>query len=245
MKTLVIASVVALSAVFAFAQDKKPEGKPGLTQNPPVAAAAESKDKAAAAMQQQRAMYPLDKCPISGEKLDKDAVNTMVDGRLVRTCCDKCVAKIDGKKAEIFKQIDEGVIAAQKASYPLEKCPISGEELGKDATMKPVDFVYNTRLVRFCCPKCIDGFKKDPAATMQKLDRAYIASQKAKYTATVCPVSGDKLGDTAVDVLYGNKLVRMCCPDCKGELAKDPERVMQKLAELQTAAPGKTEKKGG
>jgi hypothetical protein len=231
MKTLVVASVLALTAAFAFAQDKKPA--PASTPTPPAAKPADKQDSKAL-IQAQRPLYPLDKCPISGEKLDKDAVDTIIDGRLVRTCCDKCVAKLDAKKADIFKQIDAGAIAAQKAAYPLEKCPSSGEKLGADAKMPPVDYVAGTRLVRFCCDKCISKFQADPAATMAKLDAAYIAAQKPKYTVDVCPVSGDKLTDKAVDVLYGNKLIRMCCPDCKADLAKTPDKVLAKLAELES-----------
>jgi rRNA maturation protein Nop10 len=238
MKTLAIASVLALTAAFAFAQDKKPAPAPAPAQNPPAAkpAPAPEKQDSKAAIAAQRACYPLEKCPISGEKLGATAVDTIVDGRLIRTCCDKCVPKLDAKKAEIFKQIDDGVIAAQKAAYPLEKCPVSGEKLDADPKMKPVDYVAGTRLVRFCCDKCIAKFQADPSAVMAKLDAAYIASQKAKYTVDTCPVSGEKLTDKAVDVLYGNKLIRMCCPDCKAELAKTPDKVLAKLAELQAAA---------
>ena len=226
MKTLLVASLLVASAALAFAQDKTP-----APASAPVRA-----DPNAAAIQAQRPCYPLTTCPISGEKLDATAVDTLVDGRLVRTCCAKCVAKIDAKKADIFKSIDEGVIAAQKAAYPLEKCPISGETLGDDPKMAPVNFVYGTRLVRFCCSKCVASFQKDPAATMTKLDNAYIASQKAKYTVDVCPVSGEKLDDKAVDVLYGNKLIRMCCNDCKADLAKTPDKVLAKLTELESEA---------
>ena len=234
MKTIVIASVLALSAALAFAQDKKPTPAPA-----PAAAPAAKAPANPAAVQAQRATYPLDKCPISGEKLDEKAVDNMVDGRLVRTCCDKCTAKLDGKKAEIFKEIDAGVIAAQKAAYPLETCPVSGEKLGGDPKMAPVDFVSGTRLVRFCCKDCIAKFEKDPSATMTKLDAAYITAQKAKYTVDVCPVEGKKLDDKAVDALYGNKLVRVCCNDCKAELAKSPDVVLKKLADLQAKPPTK------
>ena len=240
MKSIVIASVLALSAAFVYAQDKKPTPAPAPA---PAAAPAAKAPANPAAAQAQRANYPLDKCPISGEKLDEKAVDNVVDGRLVRTCCDKCTAKLEGKKAEIFKSIDAGVIAAQKAAYPLDTCPVSGEKLAGDPKMQPVDFVSGTRLVRFCCKDCIPKFEKDPAATMTKLDGAYISAQKSKYTVDVCPVDGKKLDDKAVDALYGNKLVRVCSDNCKAELTKSPDPVLKKLAELQAApkpAPKKT-----
>ena len=56
-----------------------------------------------------------------------------------------------------------------------------------------------------------------------KLDAAWLASEKAKYTVTKCPVSGEDLGAKAVDVLYGTRLVRLCCKDCVKEFEKKPE----------------------
>ena len=48
----------------------------------------------------------------------------------------------------------------------------------------PVDFVYGNRLVRFCCPGCIDGFKADPTAGLAKIDAA-LAPKKDVEKPTV------------------------------------------------------------
>ncbi|HMB70425.1 MAG TPA: hypothetical protein VKU85_14000 [bacterium] len=64
----------------------------------------------------------------------------------------------------------EAVIAAQLPTYPLETCVVSGEPL--DAMGKPVDFVHEGRLVRFCCGGCVDAFNEDPAAHFAKIDAA-------------------------------------------------------------------------
>jgi YHS domain-containing protein len=58
----------------------------------------------------------------------------------------------------------------QVAAYPLATCVVSGEKL--DEHGKPVNYMYNGRLVRFCCNDCIDEFKKDPAKYLQKIDAA-------------------------------------------------------------------------
>lgn len=66
----------------------------------------------------------------------------------------------------------------QKASYPLETCVVSGEKLGKMG--RPVDYVYNNRLVRFYCPNCIATFKEDPAKYLKMIDNARAAKQANK-----------------------------------------------------------------
>src|SRR5260221_522238 len=65
---------------------------------------------------------------------------------------------------------------APAAAYPLDTCIVSGRKLGQMG--KPVDYVSNGRLVRFCCPKCIDDFKKDPSKYLSKIDDAQKAKQK-------------------------------------------------------------------
>lgn len=68
----------------------------------------------------------------------------------------------------------EAVIAAQLDAYPMNTCPISGEELGSMGD--PYNHVANGRLVRFCCDGCIPDFEKDVAAAMAKVDAAYAAA---------------------------------------------------------------------
>lgn len=65
---------------------------------------------------------------------------------------------------------DAALIAAQLPTYALKVCPISGQELGSHG--EPYNFIYEGRLVRFCCDGCLDDFKKDPAATFAKIDAA-------------------------------------------------------------------------
>ena len=199
----------------------------------------------------QKPSYPLDTCPISHKKLGDmgDPIDMVVDGHLVRLCCNNCKAGLEKDKATVIKSIEDAVVAQQSVGYPMEKCPICDMKMEK-----PVNHVVGTRLIRVCsdgCAKTFDGDAAKSTAAMAKLDAAWIASQKAKYTVTVCPVSGEKLTDKAVDRLYGTKLVRFCCSDCPKDLETKPEVVMAKLAELQkksavpAAAPKGEEKKKG
>ncbi len=224
------AAPLALVALLTAAQDAKP------------AAAPVAKSADAEVIAYQKACYPLTTCPISHEALGKDSVDTLIDGRLVRTCCANCVAGAEKGKADIFKAIDAAVITQQKAAYPLEKCPISGEALPKDA----VDFVWGTRLVRFCCNDCVGAFKKDPSATLKKLDDAYIAAQKPNYPLDTCVISGEKIGADpkmeTVDLLYGTHYFKLCCGGCVKAVKKDPAAAWAKVEAARAAKAG--EKKG-
>lgn len=225
-----------LLAGLAFAQEPKERPAPA---KPADTAPAKAGDVDARLIAIQRPSYPLDTCAISGEKLGSMGapIDMIVDGKLVRLCCKSCKRGVEKDRAAIVKKIDAAVIAQQSVGYPMERCAISGEKMEK-----PVDHVVGTRLVRFCCNDCVKTFDSDPVKqgeAMAKLDNAWLHSQKAKYTVTVCPVSGHALeeGKKTIDQLYGTKLVRLCCKDCVKELEKNPDAVIAKLEELKKSAP--------
>jgi hypothetical protein len=217
-------AVAALSFVTVHAAargEEKPAPKPEQAKEE-----AKPSEADAAAIRAQAPSYPLDTCAVSGEKLGSmgKALDVVVDGRMVRICCKGCTKAVAKDKEAIFKKLDEGVIAAQKASYPMDSCPISGNKLGEKAK----DVVVGTRLVRTCCGDCATKVQKDATASMEKVDAAYIAAQKKTYKAK-CPVSGEAIGDGAKDVLYGTTLVRLCCKSCEKGFWKDPEAMIKKI----------------
>jgi YHS domain-containing protein len=114
--------------------------------------------------------YPIDYCIVSGEKLGAmgDPVIRSYDGREVRFCCNGCPPKFEKAKMKYLKQLDDAIIAKEKPSYPLLTCIVSGEKLGGDMG-DPVDFVYNNRLVRFCCNGCVSKFMKERDKYLGKL----------------------------------------------------------------------------
>lgn len=115
--------------------------------------------------------YPLDYCIVSGEKLNGEMgkpVNYDYHGRLIRFCCNGCVATFEKDPATYIAKLDSAIIAKEKPTYPLETCVVSGEKLGGDMG-DPVDYVYNNHLVRFCCNDCLETFKKDPDQYLKKL----------------------------------------------------------------------------
>ncbi len=192
-----------------------------------------------AAIVKQRPSYPLDTCVVSGEALDAmgEPLEYMHEGRLVRLCCKGCVRKLNAEPEQFLATIDRAVVAAQKASYPLDTCVVSGEEIEN-----PIELVHGTRLVRLCCPGCEKEFAKAPAAFMDKVDSALIAQQRASYPLDTCLVSDEPLGDKPMDRLHGTQLVRFCCKGCVREFDKDPMPTLVKLNAALTAARAKAER---
>lgn len=193
----------------------------------------------AAIIAMQLPSYPTSKCVVSDEPLDAmgDPINVVHEGRLVRLCCKGCLKTLKKDPDKVIGSIDKLVVKQQMASYPLKTCPVSGEELG--GMGDPIDMVHGTRLVRLCCKGCVKGFKKDPAATMAKIDEALVAQQMKSYPLSTCLVSGMEIKGEGEHTLYGVELVRFCCPDCKGAFAKEPQKFMPKLAEAKKAAKSK------
>ena len=135
---------IAAAALLALAS--------GLAVTAPVAAAGSP--------------YPLDTCPVSGEKLGKDAVTVVLsgmsdkslDGTQVRFCCPKCEKAFKSEPEKYVGTMNEAIIKAAPA-YPLKTCLMMPDEK-LEADAKTV--VYQNRVYKFCCGKCVGKFKKDP-----------------------------------------------------------------------------------
>ncbi|MBL8859619.1 MAG: hypothetical protein JNL28_14015 [Planctomycetes bacterium] len=186
----------------------------------------------------QRWSYPLDTCPVSGEKLEAKPTEFVVNGRMVRTCCGDCKAQVMKDPSEVFKKLDAAVIAAQKSTYPMKTCAISGKELDD----KAIDYVFGTRLVRLENREAVAMFMKDPAAAMAKVDEAYIKAQLASYPLKKCVVGGEELGGMGepVNKLYGTTLVRFCCAGCIKSFEKEPTKYLKEIAEARKTPPSKS-----
>lgn len=177
--------------------------------------------------------YTLGTCPISGEELGGmgDPIVKVYHGREVRFCCKMCIGKFEKNMAEGWKKIDAQIIKAQLPYYPLGTCIVSGEALGSEEMGDPINYVYNNRLVRFCCKGCIKDFKADPEAFIEKLDAAVIAKQLEDYPLDTCLVGGGELGSMGkpFQIVSGNRLVQFCCKGCLPEFEKDTNKFIAKL----------------
>ena len=225
--------LVAFSPANSLQEERKPERAPAAQE-----VAQDDAAREAAIVAAQLPSYPLDVCVISGEPLDAmgSPTNVVVEGRLLRTCCGTCARKAKDQAAALIAKVDAAVIAAQGPSYPLEVCPISGQELGSMGD--PHELVHGTRLVRLCCEGCVGGFEKKTKAVMAKIDEALIAAQVETYPLDTCFVSGEPLDANGgpLDFLYGTELVRLCCKGCKRGFDKNPTAMIAKLHEAKQAA---------
>jgi hypothetical protein len=128
-------------------------------------------------MHDQMRYYPAQTCLLSGEPLvedGEDISNNFVYGnRLIRTCCTKCERKFRADPAAFIKDLDKQVADAQRDSYPLKTCPVSGEKLG--GMGEPKEIVVAGRLFRLCCPMCKPKLMANPAKYIGELDAAWQA----------------------------------------------------------------------
>lgn len=172
----------------------------------------------------QRIGYPMTTCPLSGESMFEDGKFTGVEvvhnNRLLRVCCKNCAAKAAANPEAVFAKLDAAIVASQTAMYPIKTCPISGEAF--EADMKPINLIYENRLYRLCCKSCVGEFVKTPAKYAAALDAAYAEAQRAALTT--CPLSGEALDDSAVEIVAGTRLFRFCCDKCAAKFKADPDK---------------------
>lgn len=167
--------------------------------------------------------YSLNVCPVSGEKLGTmgDPIVSAHDGREVRFCCAMCPKQLAADPAKFFAKIDALMVKDQSKHYPLTTDLVTDAKLGE----KPVDLVYNNRLVRLGDESSVAKFNAAPAKYLAKLDKAVIAKQSETYPFKVCMVSGEELGGDhgdMIDKVVANRLIRFCRNDCAKELNKTP-----------------------
>lgn len=123
-------------------------------------------------VERQLEAYPLETCVVSGEKLGSmgEPVSFVHANRLVRFCCSGCIDGFTSDPAAFHAKLDKAYADAQRESYPLETCVVSGMKLGSMG--EPHEIVAGTTLVRFCCDGCVDGFWEDPQAHVSKIEEA-------------------------------------------------------------------------
>lgn len=125
-----------------------------------------------------RAAPTNDKCPVSGEPIDRSKT-VEHEGRVVAFCCDKCKAKFEADPAAFADKLpaapgaapkpeaakDEAKEGAKPAAKPInEQCPVSGEPVDPAQTV-----VHDGRVIAFCCGKCKAKFVADPTKFAGKL----------------------------------------------------------------------------
>ncbi len=184
--------------------------------------------------------YTLATDPVTGGELGplKSQVTLRHEGREFRFASAESAKTFKASPDKFIPAVDTKLIANQLASYPLDTCLISGGKLGSMGD--PIDLIVGNRLVRLCCGGCIKKVKKNAAKSIATLDAAVIKAQLETYAAKTCPVSGGELGGMGepVNVVIGNRLVRLCCKGCISKLNADPIKFLTGKTKANAAAGG-------
>ncbi len=124
----------------------------------------------AAMIADQKPHYPLTTDLVTGEALPADdkVLDIVHFNRMVRLGSQKSVQAFMKDPETHLAKLNAAVIAKQEATYPIDKCIVSGEKLG--ATDK-IQAVYANRLVQFCCDNCAADFVKTPAKYLEMLEK--------------------------------------------------------------------------
>jgi len=208
-------------------------------------------------------------CPVGEEAIVASAGTVEYKGNLIGGCCAGCLEKFgawdEASKDEFvalaiahrepgmenhaghdMKKMGDPKSVLNKGKtwtgpYTLDTCPVSGQKLG--AMGDPVVKMYDGREVRFCCGGCIGKFEADQAGYWKKIDAKIIKDQLRYYPTTTCVVSGEPLvengEDIAKNLVYGNRLVRLCCNSCKRDFKADPATFIATLDKAVIAAQSK------
>lgn len=111
--------------------------------------------------------------------------------------------------------------------YPLATDPVTGEKLTDDA----ITHIHEQRQMRFNSEKNLETFKAEPAKYLKAVDAKLVEMQKEHYPLKTCPVSGGELGSMGepINLIVGNRLVKLCCAGCVGKVRENPEPIIEKL----------------
>lgn len=157
-------------------------------------------------------------------------------------CCSSKTASSAGQHGDhgnARREPQTGATQFKGDPYLLDTDPVSGAKLGPIESQVIVE--HEGRELRFASQQSADKFKTDPAKYLADVDKKLVAQQKPFYALHTCPVSGEKLGGMGepVDFLFKDRLVRLCCPSCKGTFLEDPTKYVAELDAAVIAAQSK------
>jgi hypothetical protein len=114
----------------------------------------------------QTPLYPLKKCIVDDKPLDDfNTIDKVVGNRLFRLCSDDCCKAVEQQPAKYFGVLNKAVVKQQKPNYPLAKCVVNDEPLGREA----IDHVVGNQLIRLSSPEQLDKFDANPGKYLQEL----------------------------------------------------------------------------
>ena len=103
------------------------------------------------------------------------------------------------------------------------KCPVMGNPIDKKVFAD-----HDGKRVYFCCPMCIDKFKKDPEGYIKKMEAQGVTFEKSARAQTRCPVMGTPV-NKKVYTDYRGQRIYFCCKDCVPKFLKNPAKYLRKM----------------
>jgi YHS domain-containing protein len=120
----------------------------------------------------------------------------------------------DHDKKPATRPAEESKSRVEVPFYGNAKCPVSGKDVNVAKSK-----VVAGQVVYFCCDKCVKSAGDNDKALVEK---AYPADKVVDLKNDVCPVMGDRNGDSKDFAIIMGRKVHMCCDDCPEEAAKAP-----------------------
>lgn len=108
----------------------------------------------------------------------------------------------------------------KSAKTPQTVCPVMGGKIDRNYSTE-----YDGKRVYFCCPGCIEPFKKDPEKHIKKIAGSKVVLESIQK---VCPVSGKQINRN-IYTDYKGRRIYFCCPDCVKKFKKGPGKYLNKL----------------
>lgn len=133
------------------------------------------------------------------------------------------IASADKEKAGAVPKV-AGKPAAS-APYFLTTDAVTGLAL----PAKPVVATIKDREYRFATEANRKTFEASPDKYTGKIDKAMIEVLRPLYPTKTCVVSDEELGSMGdpIDMVVGNRLIRLCCKTCVGKLETEPAATMK------------------
>lgn len=101
-------------------------------------------------------------------------------------------------------------LPAQLIDVRSETCPVMG---GKPKA--EVAAIHEGKIYHFCCPSCIEEFRKNPAVAIAKLKNPTEVVVRQTNTKGTCPVSGSR-AKVDLFLVRGDTVTFYCCKGCVG-----------------------------
>ena len=157
-------------------------------------------------------------CPVTGKPVDQDTY-VKHDGQKIFTCSRACKAVVR-RDAELF--LAKAYPDARDLANAV--CPIDGKP-----TQKEHMSTFQGRAIRFCSVACSQRFWDTPQTVFTLMqDKSLVRLQNR-----MCPVMANQEVLADLFIVYGKKVVSLCCGGCVKRFKKDPEEYMAALAAAQ------------